>query len=253
MRSGRRRRIGSNLLWILLVLPVACAPSPEERAARTLRGHVQRADLALARGQDEGAEREYAAALSLSAGSEAAQLGLARALASQGRSEEALSHYDALGAQHPAVLAGVRAGELCPLLLRVAGDGLRAGSAEKSLALARRARAESCEAAALAPVLARALTAVAERQRESDPVGAADLFVAAAAANPANPAAFVRAGVLLLWIDRREEALALLSEALRHHPQDPDLRSLMVDALARRAPGIDPFASSPPGVSDHRE
>jgi tetratricopeptide (TPR) repeat protein len=221
-----------------------CMPTPEERDAKAAREHVYRGDLALARAQAETAEAEYRAALALGGDHGEARLGLARAQTALGRDLEALASFDALAELDPERVAALHGAEVCPLLLRAAPRQLGAGESGRALELARRARREGCEASAVAPVLAHALSAFAEGVRGSDPERAADLYAAAAAADPADALAFARAGTLLLMLERREEALTLLSEALRLHPRDTALQALMVDALAGRVPIVDPFTSS---------
>lgn len=231
------------LALVVAALGPACESVRRQREARAAQEHVHRADLALARGQPQSAEAEYRAALALRDASAEAWLGLARAQSAQGRDVEALATYDALGERDPERLEAVLGTEVCPLLARTAEDRLAAGDAEAGLALARRAQREGCTAPEPGPVLAHALSARAEAVRATDPAEAADLYVAAAAADPDASGAFARAAALLLGLGRREDAQILLSEALRLHPHDADLQTLMVDALARRPPTLDPFAT----------
>lgn len=272
MKWGLRMRIGAGMALVLL--PLACtlggAPSRGGEAGETVQQHVSRGDLELARGRAAEAEREYAAAVGLRPEDPAASLGLARALAAQGRDAEALSRYDDPASRRSESWSEVHAREVCPLLLRLAARQLEAGAAaraarpddavartdgdappvasaaeaaeaaDEALALASRARDESCAADRVEPVRARALLAAAEARRAVEPAAAARLCREAAAADPTRTEAWRCAGALLLEGGEYTEALRLLSEALRHHGRDRGLQELMVDALARRAPAPPP-------------
>jgi tetratricopeptide (TPR) repeat protein len=241
MRIGgaRGHAIGTALALVLAATAPGCLATPEERAARAAQEQVHRGDLALARGQAESAEVDYRAAIALYAGQRDAWLGLARAQSAQGRDLEALASYDALGKLDPERLAAVRVAEVCPLWIRASLGALEAGETATALSQARRAGREGCQGPAAASVLASALSATALGVCPQDPQRAADLYAEAASADPTDAAAFVRAGLLLLRLQRREAALTLLSEALRLHPRDAVLQTLMVDALAQRTPASD--------------
>jgi tetratricopeptide (TPR) repeat protein len=217
---------------LALELAAGCAAgeAPEARAAREA---LNRGDIALALRRPAEAEAAYAEALALDPESGEALIGLARAQAARGESAAALERYAELAEHHPERFAELRDGEYCRAVLARSWDLLASGAAAGALELADLARAEGCPQPELVTLRTDAKVGLADERRVRGEISAAaELYREVAESDPARVEAWQAAGELLLASGQREDALELLSEALRHHPRDSGLKELMVDALA---------------------
>jgi tetratricopeptide (TPR) repeat protein len=218
-------RLGATLA---VALAIGCADPGREA--------LDRGDIALALRRATDAEAAYLEALALRPESADAMLGLARAQAADGRYEQALGRYRALAERHPERFEAVHDREYCRVLLATAREHLQHATAEHALARANRGLAEACPQPEFAALRDDAKSAQAVAlQRAGELERAAVLQLEVAESDPARVAAWQAAGELFLVIGHKREALRVLSEALRHHPRDPALKELMVDALAGSA------------------
>jgi cellulose synthase operon protein C len=216
-------------LWlVLLVCGAACASAPHHP--------VDRGELALARGHPAAAEAAFREALAERPDDLRALHGLARAQLGQDRPEPALATLDRLEAIDPGY-AHVAAGrDHARALARAAEARLRARPPDPDGALARLDRLDALHPGAVDDrgLRARALSLQAERARARGDVDAAvGRYRAAVAADPTHLEAALALADLLLEQGRTDEAVSLLTDALRRHPEDLRVQRLMVDALAR--------------------
>jgi tetratricopeptide (TPR) repeat protein len=215
----------------VVLAAAGCLYSPDERAARAARDHVNRGDIALALQRYDEAEQAYRSALAALPDEESALVGLARAEVAQGEYVAAVERYDELALYRPESFRALHDDELCPTLIAASQHLLAEGDSRAALVYARRAERDECTTPGTAAALSRALVAEATR---TSPPDAADLYREAASTDPALAVAFLEGATLLLEQGRREEALELLSEGMKHHPNDRRLQSLAVDALGIR-------------------
>jgi len=238
-------RLARLLVIACVAWGLACASEPPGLGeARVL---TEQGDVSLALGRAAEAEHAYRAALLQRSDFAQAQRGLAQALAANGEAEAAIAAFEVLALQHPALFADF-ANRYC-LLLGPAADAAR--SAERpgdAVALARKRRAAPCQAPEHDALLAGLLRdeAAAARTRGSEDEANA-LYRAAIEADRRDPDLHRAAALALFSAGRRDDALSLLTEALRLHPLDRPLHVLTVDVLSGRppAPEIDLAPSLP--------
>jgi len=201
------------------------------------RAVLDRADLALARGDGPAAERDYLEVLEAWPEDPWALAGLVRVALAAGDAEAALAWDERARVRDGEVPGGLGAGERCALWLSVAEDRLQAGSLAARELVDRIEQVEACPKGDLPRLRAQLFLLDARMAHAS---GDIELALAACGhaieADPARVDADLAAARWLLAEGRRREALAWLSSALERHPDDEDLRRLMLEALG--VPGL---------------
>lgn len=224
----------------LLACAVAGAPpagssdrvSGAAHADAEARTRLDRADLALARGDAAAAERAYLEVLEAWPGDPWALSGLVRVALADGDPEAALAWDERASASAGEVPGRLGAGERCALWLTVADERVQLGSLAARELVDRIERDEACPKGDLPRLWAQLFLLDA---RAATAKG--DLEAALAAchraieADPARVEADLAAARWLLAAGRRKEALAWLNGALERHPDDRELIRLMLEAL----------------------
>ena len=210
---------------------LACAGAPDDPA----RTHLEEGEAALAVGAPEKAESAYRLALETAPRDPRALRGLLRAQLQRGEGEPALALLARLDGAEPGWWHREGGRELrCQALLLAGVARLESGNPAGALEPARLSSDSACRGGP--DLYARALAAEGDRARRGGDAVAAIGHYRAALETATLPDAqtYHSAASLLIEDGRREEAVALLSEALQVHPEDRALRDLMVRALSIR-------------------
>jgi tetratricopeptide (TPR) repeat protein len=219
---ARRAAVG----LLALALGCAAAPPPERPALRE-------GEADLATGDYGAAAAAFQAALELRPDLPEALVGLAQARLGGGDAEAALGPLRRLRRIQS---EGTAQALHCRAL--AAAIPSRLEGQEAALDLAEEAERLGCAGATMRSALGAAYLDAARRSRHGGRAAEAlERYRAAGRADPGLVAAFAGAAELLLDAGRPAEARSLLAGALERHPDDEQLKALMVAALGIRYPG----------------
>ncbi len=233
------------------------------------KSHLERAELAMARGDVEEASRLFDRALVGDRKNTRALAGSARANLAAGRGELAVDRFDAYRGAGGAWRRAEHHDQCSAITLaaeQVLDEGKRP---QRARALARRLAAEECEGQPAEALLLRSGLQLADRARDAGRSEEALELYRALAQGEGNAAkvkaerarrgddvtvryddphlarAYLEASHLLLAAGQRNEALALLSRGLDELPGNRDLVHLMVTVLAEGSNVVFPRAKPP--------
>jgi tetratricopeptide (TPR) repeat protein len=199
-----------------------CASAPPDPGL----GYLREGEAALAEGSNERAVAAYQLALSSAPGDPRAMRGLLAAQVANGDGEAALETLSWIEE------VGTEPVDPCPALTLVTRDRLGRGDFEGAESTARQGLESGCGGAS--ERVAGVLVERAGATRATDPTAALLLYREAIALDPSRPGAFLQAGELLIEEGDSAASVALLAGGLTHHPDDRELRDLMVRALSIR-------------------
>ncbi len=226
------------------------------------------ADLALARGDFEQANRAFDEILERNPAHPRALLGSARASLSLGRGEAALARFAAYRANGNA-WNKVEHWQYCSALVLASDQMLASGEpAAGALGLAQRLESERCRNPRTADLILRSWLAVADQARRAGRNDRAlEVYLSLISgdgkhrgsetreaergrldpvvSDSARARAYLAAAELFVEARRREEALALLSQGLDELPANRDLVEAMVAVLADGSPALNPRTKPP--------
>lgn len=233
LRVHRPLRAGLRLLGALGLLALACASpapiAPDVRAEERIRDGRDR----LVFDGPAAARVAFEDALRWSPGDPRALHGLWEVALAEGDLDRAMGLLEQLEAEQPAYLGEHARRERCATLGRAVGYYLERDRSREALAAAARLERSDCGHPEASALRASALIAEATRVRSGpNALRAVSFYQEAVEADPSRVDAYRGAGEALLGVGRRDEALALLSDALAHHPDDTALQELMLRALS---------------------
>ncbi len=253
-----------SIAGILLCTGCSHSVAPSDVAPET--ASLEAADLALARGDFEQANRAFDKILERTPDHPRALLGSARASLSAGRGEVALARFAAYRAKGNAWNKAEH-WQYCAALALASDQILASGQpAAGALGLAQRLESEGCRNPRASDLILRGWLAVADEARRAGRSDRAlEIYLSLISgdgetrgfetrdsergrldpvvSDSARARAYLAAAELLVEARRREEALALLSQGLDELPANRDLVAGMVAVLAGGSPALNPRAS----------
>jgi tetratricopeptide (TPR) repeat protein len=218
--GGVARR--APLIVLTIVVLVGCSSTPEDPGL----GYLQEGEAALAEGDTERAVAAYQLALSSAEGDQRAMRGLLASQVANGDAESALETLSWIEDE------GSEPVDPCPALSLATRDRLERGALIRAESSARHSLEAGCSGAR--GRVARVLVRRAGAARSTEPAAALRLYEEAIALDPSRPEPFLDAGLLLIEEGDPDESVALIARGLTHHPDDRELRDLMVRALSIR-------------------
>ena len=202
---------------------------------------VERGEAALAVGDASAAQRAFASALAAVPRDLRALLGQAHALAEVGDDGGAFAAFEHLAREHPTFFAREARIPYCRILAAGASERLERGEPDRALRRVRRSQELACpilDSRGEIDLRVAVLMAQGDRlsARPEDRPLAIVLYREAATTDPGQVDAFAAAAALMIETGQTDDAIELLSEALRRHRHERQLVSLMVEALGIRYP-----------------
>lgn len=204
---------------------------------------VARGEAALAAGQPDEARDFFRYALDADPTDPRALHGLARAQLAEGELAPALETFRQLERADPVYFAREAADDRTEVWLRAAEERLARGDPVAALELLRRIDAADPDHPSLPDLSGRALVAASGRAHVAGRRRPAGAWLSEGPGESEGLPARRRQAERLLANGEVDTAISALSNALLEHPDDPELRALLAQALDRRYPDPPCFPS----------